>query len=159
MTAEVKRVPSKYFRHCGIHSTRTCSCNETSREAVLETWRDWLSGQEWDDFITVTYRAPRAVRSDGGDLSRVLRTIRRYVPQSRVFLAGEAHVDGNLHVHGIVQSSGRTVSMARASRTGLWRDLFKAYGRSEVRPVRESEDVLNYCTKYVTKRMSAYLID
>lgn len=152
-------MPIKSFRHCGIHTTRTCNCDETSTEAVLQAWRDWLASIPWNHFVTVTYRKPRRARSDGGDLSRVLRTIRRHVPNTRVFLAGEAHISGDLHVHGLIHASGRTATHERLERRWLWQDLYKAYGRSDVQAVREVQDVLDYGTKYVTKQMASYLLD
>lgn len=149
----------KLKRHCSIHRGRSCLCDETSREATLIAWHQWLHSREWSHFITVTYRNPRRSRGTGGDLSRVLRTVRKREPRARVFLAEEAHALGDLHVHGIVGPSSGSAKLSALTRRWLWRDLFTAYGRSEVSAVRSSEDVASYCVKYVTKAMSDYLVD
>ena len=131
----------------------------TAPAKVLEGWRDFLTGHTWTHFITVTYRSARPVRSDGGDLDRVKRTVRRTYPSGRLFLAGESHAFGDLHVHGILAAAGGADELAGV-RAGQWYgDLFRQFGRSEVRQVSSPQAVVNYCTKYVTKQMAAYLID
>lgn len=126
---------------------------------VLEAWRDWLGNRPWSHFITVTYRQPRRLRSDGGDLSRVLSVIRERVTRAPVFLAGEAHSTGDLHVHGVLNVSHYAAASQRRVADQLWGSLERRFGRSQVRRVQDAEAVANYCTKYVTKQMAAYLID
>lgn len=108
-------------------------------------------------FLTVTYRNSRVLRSDGGDLTRVLQSIRRDRLFGRVFLVGEAHQTGDLHVHGVLR--GPAGASGDAAAQSLWERCREQFGRSQVRRVRSSASVSAYCTKYVLKQMAAYLVD
>jgi hypothetical protein len=73
------------------------------------------------------------------------RFMARCLPGVGYFYAVEANPsrDGH-HVHSTWDSSD-------APRTATFREWLSRYGRNRIEPVRSFEDVVSYCSKYVTK--------
>ena len=113
---------------------------------------EWLAGQEWDYFLTVTFRTPFARHQATTALRGLRKTLARCYTE-RAFLAAEHHVSTDIHLHGLWKGEERTIS-AR----DMWFPLFRRFGRSTVSPVRSQEAVARYTAKYVTKELTDYLM-
>lgn len=112
-----------------------------------ETWSNWLSGQRWDQFITITFRQPVMAHRADQVLYSAAKSLREFNPEA-LFLATEQHLSTNLHIHGLYRG--------KADQTVMWNKLFKTYGRSEVRPPRDNADVAAYVSKYCVKNLGEY---
>jgi len=119
-------------------------------------------GDAW--FVTVTFKNPRYPHQAMDTLRSVAETLYLHGVDSG-FIGTELHTLGTLHVHGVVapawgfpehevDSMGGT---GKTRRTQLYRDLFRRFGRSEVRQVYSLGAVIAYCSKYVTKSLTEYL--
>ncbi len=125
-------------------------------EAVIEGWRAFLGRVEWDIFLTVTFRKPRPPHHGESTLREVGTVIARECDRP-FFLGTELHVNGNLHVHGLLKSvDGPDALSSRWLADSLWERFRVQFGRSQVRRVRDHEAVVNYCTKYVVKGFTTW---
>ena len=117
----------------------------------------WLTDSfQWDYFLTVTFRWWARPEQSQPHFSYIRRALTSYAPQ-HLFLGAELHKKGDLHVHGLYQSAVLAEApWPRAQE--LWHVLFKRFGRSKVEVIRSQGDVVNYCTKYVTKELTDYNI-
>jgi len=127
-----------------------------TRQELRTALAEWLPSLGFDYFITVTFSDPvPAYRS-----SAALRTVRgvlcRGETPRHLFLATEPHVLGSIHVHGLY---ARRSSGAASEPAVLWSRLWRSLGRSRVERIHSVEDVASYCTKYVLKGLTDYLIE
>ena len=126
------------------------------RQELRTALAEWLPSLGFDYFLTVTFSDPvPAYRS-----SAALRTVRgvlcRGETPARLFLATEPHVLGSIHVHGLYK---RGSAGAGSEPAALWSRLWRSLGRSRVERIHSAEDVASYCTKYVLKGLTDYLIE
>ena len=123
---------------------------------VRQAWAEWLGTLPWNLFLTITFDAkkvnPAIYRHPDRPVHYVGKWLRaRLSPYSRLFLASEAHLAGNYHVHGLYSGSCNSTYK-------LWRDLYLKYGLSRVEVVKSRQDVASYLTKYVAKALTYYYI-
>jgi len=123
-----------------------------SRVEVRDAFSDWLETFNFTLFITVTFRTPRHPHHALSTVRQVGKVVRRH-SAGRLFLGTELHHSRMLHVHGLLRPLGRANQFMEYA---LWRSLFDAFGRSEVRKVRSSEAVSDYVSKYVTKGLTEW---
>lgn len=114
----------------------------------------WLSGFEWDWFLTVTFREPLPRNRGDSVLNSIGKTLLRHNP-SLIFLGMEEHASTYLHCHGLFQS--RLVD-GRVPSSTIWNDLFQTYGFSRVEPIRSQHKAARYVTKYCVKALASYTI-
>ncbi len=76
------------------------------------------------------------------------RFMKRNLPTVQYFFAIEENPcrDGH-HIHALWDSEN-------APRKAAWKEWKGKYGRNRIEPCRSKGDVVNYCSKYVTKRNS-----
>lgn len=87
-------------------------------------------------------------------LKVVSNSLRDWSPR-KLFSATEPHkLTGFFHVHGLLDFG---VSPPLA--VYLWTRLFEDHGRSDMKIIRSTVDVTTYCTKYVTKELTAYRME
>ena len=123
-----------------------------SRKEVRDAFGDWLGTFPWTYFLTVTFREPRQPNHALSTVRQVGKVVRRH-SRGGLFLGTELHVSRTLHVHGLLDAPrGANLFL----RYALWRSLFDAFGRSEVREVQSREAVSNYVSKYVTKGLTEW---
>lgn len=116
---------------------------------------NWLCGQKWDYFLTVTFKTPEN-RPDRA-VQRVKRELESY--PARSFIASECHEKGDYHVHGLFHYDrylSPEIPHYDLSATTLWGALYSRFGRSRVEVVKSPLAVTLYCAKYVTKELSDY---
>lgn len=115
-------------------------------------WASFLNAQEWDYFLTITFREPLPQYRAERVLDSVYGALKRFKP-SMVFLAAEAHVSQLAHFHGLFKGSTPLPEL-RASE--LWQRLYDLFGRSKVEIPRSKSDVADYVSKYCVKRTEIY---
>lgn len=122
---------------------------------IRTAYADYLQSQNWDNFITVTFR--RDWRDTIKASEAVWGALHRCHVQ-KAFLAVERHRYPNwsCHVHGLISGYEGGWYPQMLLPWEIWQTLFSRFGRSQVEAVRSSEDVAIYCSKYVIKRMSNY---
>jgi len=126
------------------------------RQELRNALAEWLPTLNFDYFLTVTFRDPVPAYRSYAALRTVRGVISRGETPRNLFLATEPHVLGSIHVHGLYARRSRSA----ASEPGvLWSKLFVSLGRSSVARIRSTEDVATYCTKYVLKGLTDYLIE
>jgi len=117
---------------------------------------EWLPSLSFDYFLTATFRDPVPAYRAYAALRTVRGVLCRGETPRHLFLATEPHVLGSIHVHGLY---ARRSSAAASEPEVLWSRLFRSLGRSRVARIRSTEDVVAYCTKYVLKGLTDYLIE
>ena len=110
----------------------------------------WIQSQDWDDFITITFR--KEIRDRVFSIKRASAGLLNATWVSRALLVAEK---GNLtpsacHVHGLVAYHDDCFSKYE-HRTAAWSNLFNACGRSRIEPIVTKAAVASYCSKYITK--------
>lgn len=129
-------------------------CAIGSSADLRDSLREWLPTFTWELFITVTFAQARMPWLALNTLNQVAGVIKRSQRPSLMFLGTEQHQNRTLHVHGMITGRGGCAINPRS----LWKDLFDTFGRSDVSPILSREAVTDYCTKYVTKSLTEYLI-
>jgi len=128
----------------------------TWRQELRESLASWLPTLNFDYFLTVTFSDPVPARRASAALRTVRGVLSRGETPRHLFLATEPHALGSIHVHGLYARR----SLSVASEPGvLWSKLFASLGRSRVERIHSVEDVASYCTKYVLKGLTDYLIE
>lgn len=131
----------------------------TAKIAHREALREWLPSLGWDVFFTITFKNPREPHHALSTLNQVAKGIRQSWNPRRLFIGTELHYNRTLHLHGIWGNYGKERRpLSRETRADIWEHFFELYGRSEVRNIQSVEAVTAYCTKYVTKALTEYLI-
>lgn len=126
------------------------------RQELRGALAEWLPTLNFDYFLTVTFRDPVPAYRSFAALRTVSGVISRGEKPRNLFLATEPHVLGSIHVHGLY---ARRSQSAASEPDALWSKLFASLGRSSVARIRSTEDVATYCTKYVLKGLTDYLIE
>lgn len=115
----------------------------------------FIQSQTWDYFLTVTFREDR--RDDYAAIRDVWHTLHWRGEVKRAFLASESfRARRELHVHGLCTENHRNPFIKMANSQYLWHTLFHTFGRSKIEAIQNSEDVSNYCAKYVSKGLLYY---
>lgn len=117
---------------------------------MLQAWSDWLSTQDWDWFLTVTFREPLPAHRQEGAVNAVGALLRRSFMPERLFLGAEPHLSTSMHLHGLYKSSGNDL-VKRFEPTAMWRALYKTFGRSRIESPRGALAVNTYVAKYCVK--------
>ena len=124
---------------------------------LRESMSEWLPTLNFDYFLTVTFRDPVPAHRASAALRTVSGVIRRAGPPRLLFLVTEPHALGSIHVHGLY---ARSWPLGVASEPAhLWSKLYASLGRSRVERIHSQADVATYCTKYVLKGLTDYLIE
>jgi len=126
------------------------------KREVRNALAEWLPSLGFDYFLTVTFRDPVPAYRAYAALRTVRGVLCRGETPRHLFLATEPHVLGSIHVHGLY---ARRSSGPGSEPDVLWRKLWGSLGRSRVARIRSTEDVVTYCTKYVLKGLTDYLIE
>ena len=122
---------------------------------VQDGWSTYLKRWTWNYFVTVTFKEPRLPHK----ADRTLRAIAGVIKQrsdGNLFIGTELHLNRTLHVHGLFSPKGSTDDIQKHTAHLVWRDLYDKFGRSQGRPVRYSEAVSHYVSKYVTKELTEW---
>ena len=127
-----------------------------NRQELRTALAEWLPTLNFDYFLTVTFTDPVPAYRASAALRTVRGVLQRPQAPSRLFLATEPHVLGSIHVHGLYARRSRSAASEPAV---LWSRLFAYLGRSRVERIHSPEDVAAYCTKYVLKGLTDYLIE
>ena len=129
------------------------------REQLKAAWGAWLTDQQWDAFITVTFRVPRMAAHAISTLNGVQKVIERSAPWEAGFLGTEEHLSRQLHVHGLLRAETERPPLSlRIMRTLTWRALLSGFGRSQVQTPDSIGGVSAYVTKYVVKSLGEYAV-
>ena len=132
---------------------------EWEEKAELKAaWGAWLTEQEWDAFITVTFRSPRKAAHALSTLNGIQRVIERTEHPDGLFLGTEPHLSNSIHVHGLIRWMEQPYVTKQTLQRITWRNLFKAFGRSQVAVPRIIGGVAGYVSKYVLKYDGEYLV-
>lgn len=127
---------------------------DKERWSVVQSgWAEWLSGVDWDWFLTVTFKRPR--KDVILALNAVENAINSVYSHSTAFLGAEYHRSGDVHIHGLFKLPE---GHRHNDSNWLWATLFERLGRSEVVPPRQAADVILYTTKYCTKDLTDWRI-
>jgi hypothetical protein len=118
---------------------------------VREQYAGWLQEYNWDDFLTVTFRKPRAEPYYA--LQSVWHALRPY-NVARSFLVAEPHQSGELHIHGLAAGPGPGWKPELALPWDIFDGLFKRFGRTKVEACNSQGAVSTYCAKYLLKQQS-----
>ncbi len=128
------------------------------KQQIKAAWGAWLTAQQWDAFITVTFRSPRKAAHALSTLNGIQKVIERTEIPDGLFLGTEPHLSTAIHAHGLIRWQGHSFISHALLRTITWRNLFKAFGRSQVVEPRIIGGVAGYVSKYVLKYEGEYLV-
>jgi len=109
----------------------------------------WVRGLAfWDVIAHLTFRWEASIPSTQRCFEKFMRL---KLPGVSYFYAIEQNPNrlGN-HVHCLMANT------AGMSRQKAWDAWFKKYGRNRIEPVKNSDDVASYCSKYVTKELDTW---
>lgn len=120
--------------------------------AVREAWAAWLPTLPWDWFLTQTFEIPRQHHQSIQVLRGLERTLTDF-GAAGMFLGTETHQSGYLHVHGLIRDP-----LVKIPWDPLRRQLLKRWGRNKLERIRDVAKVSTYCSKYVAKELTDYLI-
>jgi len=126
------------------------------RSLLRTALAEWLPSLGFDYFLTVTFSDPVPAHRASAALRTVRGVLSRGEAPRLLFLATEPHVLGSIHVHGLYK---RRSYGAASEPAILWSKLYASLGRSRVERIHSVEDVASYCTKYVLKGLTDYLIE
>ena len=126
------------------------SSGSQSARQLHKAWGDWLDGQPWDHYVTLTFK-----KESGPDVakSRFARWIRRLEQEAQLPLLWFVGFEngkqlGRLHLHALV---GNTRALPVSTMAELWQ-----HGWSRIMPYRPTLGAAHYVTKYVTKELLDY---
>lgn len=132
------------------------------REKLRAGWNQFLGGQGFDCFWTMTYKEP--ANSAGLAIDRSKRLLTNFYKsiskgaQVHAFIVAEQHLSGSYHVHGLMRLGVQGDDIQFAMRKGLWAAAHKKYGRARFEPVNDADAVRGYVCKYLTKRVCDYAV-
>lgn len=132
-------------------------------------WSEWLTQEDWDWFLTITFREPVPMCRQESVVHAAGMTIRACLweprfDHSRLFLAAEPHQSYALHLHGLYKRNAKPWNMSvetyswhgKFHKRQLWEKLHETFGRSRVSTPRGVDAVSKYVSKYCVKAGGYY---
>jgi hypothetical protein len=124
------------------------------RRPLSQAWGEFLSGFNWEWFLTLTFREPqesfRAHRLFRRFAGQINRAAGNSVAWFMVFEYGSRL--GRLHIHALM------LNVAHLSRFHWMEEWNKVAGYARILPFAQGKGAAFYCAKYVTKSAAEWEI-
>lgn len=128
----------------------------SQRKTVTQTLRAYLGTQYWDSFFTATFKRP--IKHPG---TAIVKTAAALSPDeanlARAFIAAEQHQSGAWHTHGLVCWKGDD-PLRWNLEAAIAKYRLDKLGWSTLGSPRSVGGVTGYCSKYITKKVSEWMI-
>lgn len=130
-------------------------------ERIKEGWIEFLGGQGYDVFGTITFKEPS--RTSHVAVHRAVRVMRKFckaigLKHLHAFIVAEQHASGTWHCHVLWRSGCTGPDGLSRMLHGVWQFTFDRLGRCSFEAFHDGDAVRSYVCKYLLKHPGDWAI-